>query len=804
MYVGDGMDSRERYIAARRAVIENYFKNLNNMQRKAVLSTQGPLLVLAGAGSGKTTVLINRIANLILFGQGYESEEIPYYVEENDVLKLEDFLINPQAYDADEIYRLCAVNPVAPWSIIAITFTNKAAEQLKTRLNDAVGERGNDVWASTFHSACLRILRRDVERLGYQKSFTIYDTNDSTKLVKNILKDMEIDEKHFPVKNLLRYFGMAKDKMIEPRDFFKEFSQQQNDYFMEKIAAIYAEYQRRLVAANAMDFDDIILNAVRLLQYDDVRDFYQNKFRYVLIDEYQDTNHLQYVLASTLAGKWGNICVVGDDDQSIYRFRGATIENILSFEEQYKNTRVIKLEQNYRSYKNILGAANSVIDNNKTRKSKKLWTDNADGDKIKFYKGYSEDDEASFIASEIINGKRSFKDHAVLYRMNVQSNRIEEMFKRNAIPYRIIGGQRFYDRMEIKDVLAYLCVIRNPNDDLRLKRIINNPARGISDKTVEILSELASREGCSIFEMAKRAGEIPQLNSRAIKSLENFVRLVDELSQAVRAMTLCTFYDLLLESTEYAEQYKLKTDKEALERLEYIDALRTNIIEYEERGGEDVSLESFLDEISLFTDVEYYDENADAVVMMTIHSAKGLEFPVVFLTGAEEGIFPSEKSVYGTEEDIEEERRLCYVAITRAKKKLYITCAESRRMFGMSTSHKVSRFVEEIGEQYIEGLNTNTFYKRAVKYDDYGEFYVPMKKYTKTELNSKSNIAPSTGNVKVPSYRVGQAVEHKSFGRGMITLVKPMGGDALIEVMFDTSGTKKFMAKAVTKFIKLL
>ena len=489
-----------RFCKARRAAIELDFQNLNPEQRRAVLATEGPLLLLAGAGSGKTTVLIHRIANLMKYGRGSDSDEVPDWVTEDDLAFLEGYAASRErpAPEDKEQERLCRLDPAVPWSIIAITFTNKAAGELKERLERMLGPEANDIWASTFHSACVRILRRDIERLGFRSGFTIYDTADSERVVKDILKDFGLDDKTFPPKSVLGYISRAKDAMKLGADYLRE-CEKSGDFRLVKIAKIYVEYERRLREANALDFDDIILHTVRLLQqFDDVREYYQKKFRYVLIDEYQDTNHLQYQLASALAGGYENICVVGDDDQSIYRFRGATIENILSFEQQYKGARVIRLEQNYRSTKNILEASNAVIRNNQGRKGKELWTEQDAGDKVMCYTAMNEHDEAQYVAAQILtgfSGGRAWKDHAVLYRMNAQSNQLEQAFKRNGIPYRIIGGIRFFDRAEVKDMLAYLCVVNNPNDDLRLGRIINNPPRGIGATTVERAQAIAAAGG---------------------------------------------------------------------------------------------------------------------------------------------------------------------------------------------------------------------------------------------------------------------------------------------------------------------
>ena len=528
-----------RFSKARRGAIAREFAHLNPEQQRAVLATEGPLLLLAGAGSGKTTVLIHRIANLMKYGRGSDSPEVPERVTEDDLRFLEEYAASG-AGDRARQEALCRLEPAAPWTILAITFTNKAAGELKERLERMLGPAANDIWASTFHSACVRILRRDIEKLGFSSSFTIYDTDDSLRVVKDCLKDLNIDEKQFPPRSVLGYISRAKDAMKLAEEYLAD-CERAGDFRLTKIAKVYVEYQRRLWEASALDFDDIILHTVRLLQqHEDVRAFYQRKFRYVLIDEYQDTNNLQYLLASTLAGGYENFCVVGDDDQSIYRFRGATIENILSFEEQYKGCRVIRLEENYRSTRHILEASNAVIRNNQGRKGKELWTRAGEGEKLQLYTAMNENDEAQYVAARILEDYsqgRHWKDHAVLYRMNAQSNQVEQAFKRNGIPYRIIGGTRFFDRAEVKDMIAYLAVLNNPEDDLRLTRIINNPPRGIGAKTVETAQEIARREGVSLFAVIDNARMYPELD-RAAAKLAQFSGMMGELAQQAQTMPL--------------------------------------------------------------------------------------------------------------------------------------------------------------------------------------------------------------------------------------------------------------------------
>ncbi len=783
----------KRYIAARRKLIESEFSFLNPEQRRAVMTLEGPLLLLAGAGSGKTTVLINRIANLIRYGEGSESETMPDTATEADLAVLEAGL-------SDEARRLSAVDPVEPWRILAITFTNKAADELKNRLARTVGPAADDVWAQTFHSACVRILRRDADRLGFTKSFTIYDTADSQSVVKRILKDFNLDEKLFPVRYVLSVISKAKDEMLSPAAFAEQ-AKKSYDVRRTRVAEIYTEYARRLRDADAMDFDDLILNTVQLLQeYEDVRAFYQRKFRYVLVDEYQDTNHLQYLLAGTLAGGYENICVVGDDDQSIYRFRGATIRNILEFEKDYPQAKVIKLEQNYRSTGRILDAANAVIRNNTERKGKTLWTAKGDGDRICLHVAPNENEEAQFVADKILEAFSQgtpWGENAVLYRMNAQSNQLEYAFKRRGIPYRVFGGTRFFDRAEVKDVLAYLCVIANPADELRLRRIINVPARGIGTASVEKCAEAAAREGRSLFEVLQHAGDYPELQRGAGKLMQ-FAAMIDGLRAMSEETPLDELYDALLERSGYLAALHEKDIPENESRIENVKELKSNILSYIKDTG-DSSLSGFLDEVALYTDLDKLDTDADCVVMMTIHSAKGLEFPTVFLVGAEEGIFPSVKTI-GEHEEMEEERRLCYVAITRAMRRLYITCAQQRMLFGRTSANRVSRFVEEIPEEDLD----RGYIPRGYGYSDASRGFEQSVRRPQRAPAIRPIITPATASAAPPQFRKGEMVEHKSFGRGLIVAMTPMGGDFLVEIAFDKVGTKRLMLKAASRLMTKL
>lgn len=804
------MELQERFLRARRNVIAADFSKLNDMQRSAVLATEGPLLLLAGAGSGKTTVLINRIANLIRYGAGSDSQEIPSYLTEEDTAFLEQYAAAPTEEGRTRARSLCQLHPAAPWNIIAITFTNKAANELKDRLTAMLGPDGEGVWAMTFHSACCRILRRDIDRLGYDRHFTIYDTDDSTRVIKDILKEQNLDDKVYPPRLVLSIIGRAKDAMQSPEEFAAD-PANTHDFRYMQIAKIYAAYQTKLKEADAVDFDDIILLTVKLLQQNpDVLDYYQEKFRYVLIDEYQDTNHLQYLLASLLAGKHQNICVVGDDDQSIYRFRGATIENILNFEEQYKKARVIRLEQNYRSTKSILRAANAVISNNRGRKGKQLWTDNDTGDQITVYEAFNESDEADFVSNRIFSLTRgkNFKDVAILYRTNAQSNALEYSFKRNGIPYRVIGGMRFFDRAEVKDMIAYLCLINNRSDDLRLMRIINTPARGIGAKTVEMAQRQAEAAGIPLYQVISHAMSYPCLE-KAAPRLMAFTQMIESCAALLETMSLPEFYDEVLRRTGYLDMLQLKDDVESRTRAENVQELKSSIVSYLEHT-DTPTLSGFLEEVALYTDIEQYDENADAAVMMTIHSAKGLEFPYVFLVGWEEGLFPSSRSMDPAE--LEEERRLCYVAITRAKQNLAISYAKQRMLYGHTNFNRPSRFLSELPGDCITGftkpkpVSSVASASAAPRSATTGGFSRPAVKGGGRAAAHPSALSKASVSKSAPklSLTKGDMVRHRAFGKGMVLSVLPMGNDALLEIAFDEIGTKKLMANAASQHMSKL
>ncbi len=796
----------KRFITARKAYIASQFSNLNEMQRQAVLTTEGPLLLLAGAGSGKTTVLINRIVNLIRFGSASDSLLVPDTVTEEDVLFLEGLQVPISVYDQNRADYLCALNPVAPWNIIAVTFTNKAANELKERLVKMLNPEAGEVWAMTFHSACCRILRKNIDRLGYTGSFTIYDSSDSERVMKEVIKEMGLDDKTFPAKYVLGIISNEKDRMTTPETLLSR-AEMTGEYRALHVARAYQKYQTRLKENNAVDFDDIILLTVKLLQeHEDVRTYYQHKFRYVLVDEYQDTNHLQYLLTSLLAGGYENICVVGDDDQSIYRFRGATIENILDFENQYQGARVIRLEQNYRSTQSILTAANSVIAHNLGRKGKRLWTANAQGNAIMVYEASDERAEASFVSSQILAGKqrgRAMKDHAILYRTNAQSNALEYDLKRNGIPYRVIGGTRFFDRAEIKDMLAYLCVLNNRNDDLRLKRIINNPPRGLGPKALDTVQRLAAAEGTSLYRVVSNPDSYASLEKPAAK-LKQFSQMMEQLAQLlVDNMPLPEFYEELMLRTGYAQMLQDKPTEENKTRLENIKELKSSILSYVENSVKP-TLEGFLEEIALYTDLEEYNDTDDAVVMMTMHSAKGLEFPHVFLVGIEDGLFPGMRAI-GDREEMEEERRLCYVAITRAKERLTISHARQRMLYGRTSAAMPSRFLREIPEDIVAKKGN---YYTSSQWQQPSCEAPHSTRYMQPQVALRNSYVPSAASSASKPAMLelnrGDMVSHTAFGKGLVLSVVKMGGDALLEIAFDQIGTKKLMAKTASAHMKKL
>ncbi len=790
----------KEFLELRRKIIEKDFQHMNDRQKQAIFQVKGPLLILAGAGSGKTTVIVNRIANIVKYGDAYNSSECAFEPSVRDLRSMRAYLDGDESVLFD-IEDLLSVEPARPWQILAITFTNKAANELKERLEKMLGEEAKDIWASTFHSSCVRILRRDGEVLGYTKHFTIYDTDDSKRLIKECQRQLNISDNTISHKAIIGEISRAKDSLISPEEYEKK-AANEKDSRMLKIAACYKMYQSELKKSDAMDFDDIIVNTVNLLEkYSDVREYYQKKFKYIMVDEYQDTNHAQYRLTELLAGKHRNICVVGDDDQSIYRFRGATIENILSFEHRYAESQIIRLEQNYRSTQTILDVANEVISNNHKRKGKSLWTSNPGGDKVVVNTAYDEGDEAKFIADTIeenvASGKFTFSDHAVLYRMNAQSNFIEKVLVRAGIPYRIIGGHRFYERQEIRDAIAYLTVVNNPDDNIRLRRIVNVPKRGIGEATLNKAAEISTGLGISMFEVFKQSEEFESLK-RSSKRLIAFYQLIDELRESLDKIPLDELFSEIIHKTQYLGHLRLDKEK-GEEREENIYELISNLKTYEQEN-EEGTLSGFLEEVALMTDIDNYNAQTDAVVLMTIHSAKGLEFPVVFLPGMEEGIFPGIQSMYSPD-DIEEERRLAYVGITRAKQNLYISHANLRMLFGSTSRNLPSRFLVEVPEALIErtgrrDMSQGGGFERSTAADRDFERSQGYSRYMGTGYLSKINKQSQPKKEEAPkvSYSVGDTVYHKVFGQGVILSSKPMGSDSMLEIAFEKAGTKKLMA----------
>ncbi len=780
--------SNSEFISAKKSALEKYFGRLNDMQKQAVFTVNGPVLILAGAGSGKTSVLVNRIINMVRFGNAYNDISDRNDISADDIAFLNNYDGSTDEMMISKLADLVSWNTIKPWNILAITFTNKAAGELKERLETALGTCADDVNASTFHSACMRILRRDIERLGYQSNFTIYDSDDSQRLLKSCYDPLDINDKQFPPKSIANVISSAKDKLISTAVFE---AHAVGDYRKSAIAKLYKEYQRRLKAANAVDFDDIISLTVQLFEENpDVLEFYRNRYKYVMVDEYQDTNQAQYKLVSLLASKHGNLCVVGDDDQSIYKFRGATIENILNFEDEFDNSTVIRLEQNYRSTQNILNAANSVVSHNTSRKDKKLWTAYGEGEKVTLCKVFDEAAESRFIADQILDGiknGRSYKDFAILYRMNAQSNSLEKAFTLSGLQYRVIGGLRFYDRKEIRDMVAYLSVLNNDRDMLRFKRIINEPKRGIGDATVALIEQMAVDMNESPIFIMKNSTEYPMLSKKA-SSLVKVAEMFEELRIISETKPLDELLDAILIKTGY-KRYMDTLGDEGEGRMENINELKSNMVSYMESKpeGEEYSLSEFLEEISLYTDADRLDSSADAVSLMTMHSAKGLEFPVVFIAGAEEGIFPSTRS-FDNPDDIEEERRLAYVAITRAKEKLYITHASQRMLFGSTNRNTVSRFIREIPKEYLD-KNDKTV-KLTAQSDDIITSTKSMSLQSQIAINKTQQAKKNN----TADFTAGDRVKHNVFGEGTIISAKAMSNDMMLEVAFDTIGTKKLMA----------
>lgn len=788
----------KRYINAKRRLFDKYYSDLNPEQRRAVFSIDGPLLILAGAGSGKTTVLVRRIAYIIKYGNAYMSEKVPVGVDEARVAALE----NAADLSADllpDILSEFIEDPCPPYRVMAITFTNKAANEIKSRLASALdGEDTDEIWAGTFHSICMRILRTHTAAAGLLPDFSIYDADDSKKACAAAMKRCNIDEKTLPVKSVINEISRAKDRLLTPDGFAAEVG---SDYRRKQIARVYAEYQRALELSNSLDFDDIIVKTVMLLKNNkEIREKYQARFRYVSVDEYQDTNEAQFALTALLSDGYKNLMVVGDDDQSIYRFRGATIANILGFDRHYSDATVIKLEQNYRSTGNILGAANGIIGNNHGRRGKTLWTDKASGEPITVKELENQSSEARFI-TETVAGlvrekKHKLRDFAVLYRTNAQAQAIESSFAKAGVPYRTLGTTRFFDRKEIRDMIAYLQVINNHADNERLKRIINEPPRKIGEKTIATVERIARDEGGTMFEVISRANMYDEL-SRGAPALRNFASLICGLSDAAAETPVSELIGRVADMSGYRNML-IDGGESERDRVENIEELISGALEYQ-KSSDEPTLTGYLEEVALVSDVDKYDESADAVILMTIHSAKGLEFPVVFIPGMEDGIFPGMMTITGSPEEMEEERRLAYVAVTRAKEKLYLLYAHDRTLWGRSGHNPPSRFLEEIPDQYK--ICESPAARRRYSGDDFDDIPVSRSKvYFSTGAagvaggKSGFNDPPKKPSAPIERFTEGDRVRHRIFGDGEILSVRDMGADIMYEVVFDTSGTKKLMA----------
>ncbi len=777
------------FLKIRQKIIENRYKGLNAKQKEAVFTTEGPLLVLAGAGSGKTTVIINRIAHLIEYGRAYFDTKMPQI--SNEEIEVLSWYAKGEVDEIPESMEgFLKVSPVSPYNILAITFTNKAAAELKTRLAKRLGSEAEDIMASTFHSACVKILRRDADKIGYDRSFNIFDTADAQTVIKECMKELNIDSKNFSPKAFGAVISRAKDSLMTPETFIKEAGK---DFFGEVAGKVYALYQSKLKSYNAFDFDDLIGCTVKLFEENPkVLEYYQNRFKYILVDEYQDTNHAQYRLVSLLAGESKNLCVVGDDDQSIYKFRGADISNILGFENEFSNAKIIKLEENYRSTGNVLSAANEVIKNNKGRRGKELWTKNEQGEKITLYRAEDERDEAKFITAEInklIQNGGSFNDIVVLYRMNAQSRVIEDALLHNAIPYRVLGGLRFYDRKEIKDLTSYLRLVQNGEDNIALKRVINEPKRGIGDTTIEKIENIARDENKSMYEICLNCGEYDDL-SKVKNKLSGFTDIIESLKNTLHEEeSLEKFVEAVINKSGMISALELEKSVENQTRIENIKEFLSMVVEAVKNNPE-TTLETLLEDISLISDIDNYDESAETVTLMTLHSAKGLEFSTVFLVGLEEGIFPGMRSME-SEEELEEERRLCYVGITRAKKRLFITHARCRTLFGSTRYETESRFIGEISDELLDRQYPQKTKATFGGLDTRGT--MQKVSFDKGSANL-GQTRETTQKANFESFAEGDKVIHTAFGNGVVKSAKPMGADLFLIIDFEGVGEKKLLA----------
>ncbi len=770
------LKSIESFINFKRNLLEKKFNKMNDMQKEAIFTVNGPVLILAGAGSGKTTIIVNRIAYLLEYGDAYFSEE---GFEKFKEFQLREKNLNLENLDEDLTNEFLKANPPKAEEIVAITFTNKAAKELCERLKLILKEKAAKINAGTFHSQCIKILVKYIHILGYKNNFVIYDTNDSKQILKEIILSLNLNVKIYQPKYILYKISNAKNKFISP----EEYEEKTKDLeFKSEISKIYRLYQNNLKNANALDFDDILCLTVKLLkENENILNLYQKKFKYIMVDEYQDTNYVQYELIKLLSGYYKNLCVVGDDDQSIYKFRGAAIENILNFEKQMQNVKTIKLEQNYRSTQNILSAANSVISKNSMRKNKKIWTSKKEGEKVKEIHIANENEEAKFVCETInqnVKNNMSYKDHAILYRMNAQSSNIEKFLIRNSIPYQIIGSTKFYDRKEVKDILAYLTLIDNSYDDINLTRIVNTPKRGIGTGTVSKIKKLSNQLNIPIYNILKNVENFSVLSSK-ITQLKEFYQLIEEFKNFSKNKTLGEIFDEIIDKTKYIDYLKEQYPNEDF-RIENLKELKTNLLQFE-LENENATLSNFLFEISLYTDISEYNEDCDKVSLMTLHSAKGLEFPVVFMIGMEEGIFPSSQAKEKIS-DIEEERRLAYVGMTRAKVQLYLTYSSQRMIFGSTKYSKPSRFLNEIADEFKE-INNKIVKKIQIE-----------KKEKDYEISIEENIYLKKETPIEIDFAVNEFVLHPIFGEGLVKSITKLGNDHLVVVEFKTKGLKKVMA----------
>ncbi|MBQ6905852.1 MAG: UvrD-helicase domain-containing protein [Clostridia bacterium] len=782
------MMKNEAFLSLKKRLFEKLYSFLNDPQRDAVFSVNGNLLVLAGAGSGKTTVLVNRIAQILLYGDAYNDNNVkPEWLGE--MPEMERLLKSGTTEEIREYLKKFAVSVPRPYNILCLTFTNKAAKEFKERLEKLLGESAGDIWAGTFHSICVRILRREIDKIGYASGFAIYDDDDSKKLINECMKELKIDDETLNVKFVRNEISRAKESFMLPDTYGATVG---FDYRKKLVHQIYEKYQQGLKKADALDFDDLILQTIILFSTrPEVLLKYKEQFKYILADEYQDTNRSQSLLIEMIGADRGNICVVGDDDQSIYSFRGANVENILDFDNNFDGVKTIRLEQNYRSTKNILGAANAVIANNVGRKGKTLWTGGDEGTKVIVKKHYTQSEEATYLMNiirhRVVYDGAKYSDFAILYRTNEQANALELIFSKSKVPYRIFGGTRFYDRKEIKDIMAYMNVINNPRDEIRLRRIVNVPKRGIGNTTVNNAAEIAAREGISLFEVFKNAVNYKEI-SKAAGNLRLFCDMIERFRVAANNTTLEDLFQMVIRETGYRDM--LLEDELTRDKVGLIDELVSTAVLYEQES-EVKSLESFLEQVALVSDIDNYDNDADAVAMMTMHSSKGLEFPVVFLPGFEEGLFPSQRSL--DENNLEEERRLCYVAMTRARKELYILHTNTRLLYGRTSANRRSRFVDEIPSEFLDVEEVTRTLGNIRPAESKQSYNRSLNSFAKNTTKQYEYTYTPTPKQTAKLFEAGSKVNHRVFGVGIVIEAEPMGGDVLYTIDFETHGKRKLM-----------